>query len=176
MTSYAMISWNTNSDSDMHHIREDLHHMKNTCAKLQEIVLVFWGGIGSLISYNYFMKSIVKYSIKNAIYIYSTWTIVHIYCVACNINGILQYIWRTPTLFKHWFSLLWSIVLCWIQFSWCVGCWVHITHWGRDKMTTISQTTLSNAFSSMKMLEIRYKFHWSLFLRVQLTIFQHWFR
>ena len=50
------------------------------------------------------------------------------------------------------------------------------THWGRDKMDAISQTILSNAFSWMKMLEFRLKFHWSLFLRVQLTIFQHWFR
>ena len=49
-------------------------------------------------------------------------------------------------------------------------------HWDRDKMATISQTTLSNAFSWMKMLEFQLKFHWSLFLRVQLTIFQHWFR
>ena len=28
----------------------------------------------------------------------------------------------------------------------------------------------------MKMFEFRSKFHWSLFPRVQLTIFQHWFR
>ena len=28
----------------------------------------------------------------------------------------------------------------------------------------------------MKMYEFRLRFHWSLFLRVQLTIFQHWFR
>ena len=34
----------------------------------------------------------------------------------------------------------------------------------------------SNAFSWMKMLELRLKFHWSLFPRVQLAIFQHWFR
>ena len=52
----------------------------------------------------------------------------------------------------------------------------HLTHRGRDKMATVSQTTLSNAFSWMKMLEFRLRFHWSLFLRVQLTIFQHWFR
>ena len=43
-------------------------------------------------------------------------------------------------------------------------------------MDAISQTTLSSAFSWMKMFEFRLKFHWSLFLRVQLTIFQHWFR
>ena len=51
-----------------------------------------------------------------------------------------------------------------------------LTHWGRDKMATIFQTTFSNIFSWMKMHELRLRFHWSLFLRVQMTIFQHWFR
>ena len=51
-----------------------------------------------------------------------------------------------------------------------------LTHWGRDKMDAISQTTFWSAFSWMKMFELRLKFHWSLFLRVQLTIFRHWFR
>ena len=41
-----------------------------------------------------------------------------------------------------------------------------LTHWGRDKMDAISQTTLSDAFSWMKMLEFRLTFNWSLFLRV----------
>ena len=43
-----------------------------------------------------------------------------------------------------------------------------LTHWGRDKMAVVSQTTLSNAFSWMKMLEFPVRFHWSLFLKVQL--------
>ena len=51
-----------------------------------------------------------------------------------------------------------------------------LTHWGRDKMAAIFQTIFSNAFSWMKMYEFRLKFHWSLFLRVQLTISQYWFR
>ena len=51
-----------------------------------------------------------------------------------------------------------------------------LTHWGRDKIDAILQTTFSNAISWMKMFEFRLKFHWSLLLRVQLTIFQHWFR
>ena len=50
-----------------------------------------------------------------------------------------------------------------------------LTHWGRDKIDAISQTTFSSAFPWMKMFEFRLKFHWSLFLRVHLTIFQHWF-
>ena len=48
-----------------------------------------------------------------------------------------------------------------------------LTHWGRDKMAAISQTT---HFLKKKISEFRLKFHWSLFLRVQLTIFHHWFR
>ena len=51
-----------------------------------------------------------------------------------------------------------------------------LTHFGADKMATIFQTTLSNAFSWMKMYEFLLKVHWDLFLRVLLTIFQHWFR
>ena len=50
------------------------------------------------------------------------------------------------------------------------------TTWGRDKMDAIFQTTYSNAFSSTKMSEFWLKFHWSVFRRVQLTLFQHWFR
>ena len=40
----------------------------------------------------------------------------------------------------------------------------------------IAQTTISSTFSWMKMLEFLLKFHWSLFARVQLAIFHHWFR
>ena len=60
---------------------------------------------------------------------------------------------------------------CIFSGSWCS----QLTHWSRDKMDAISQTTLSSAFSWMKMFEFRLQFHWSLFLMVQLTIFQHWF-
>ena len=51
-----------------------------------------------------------------------------------------------------------------------------LTHWGRDKKAAIFQTTFSNAFSGMKMFKLRLRFHWSLFQRVQLTTFHHWFR
>ena len=51
-----------------------------------------------------------------------------------------------------------------------------LTYWSRDKMDAILQTTLSSAFSGNEMFEFRLKFYWWLFLRVQLTIFQHWFR
>ena len=51
-----------------------------------------------------------------------------------------------------------------------------LTQWGRDKMAAIFQTTFSNAFSWMKMYKFQLRFHWSMFPRVQLTMFQHWFR
>ena len=51
-----------------------------------------------------------------------------------------------------------------------------LTHWGRDKMDTSSQIIFSNAFSWMKMHESCLRFHWSLFLKFELTIFQHRFR
>ena len=51
-----------------------------------------------------------------------------------------------------------------------------LTHWGQDKMDAISQTTFSKAFSWMKMQEFRLRYQWSLFLRFELTIFQHCFR
>ena len=57
---------------------------------------------------------------------------------------------------------------------WCFLCFIMdklVTHCGRDKMDAISQTTFSNAFSWMKIFEFLFKFHWSLFLRVQLTAF-----
>ena len=38
-----------------------------------------------------------------------------------------------------------------------------LTHWCRDKIAAISQSTLSNAFSWMKLLEVGLKFHWSFF-------------
>ena len=44
------------------------------------------------------------------------------------------------------------------------------------QMHAISQTTSSSAFPLMKMFEFRFKCQWNLFLRVQLTIFKHWFR
>ena len=72
--------------------------------------------------------------------------------------------WLDVQITQYWSSVM--------RRSWCF----HLTHWGRDKKAAVSQTTLSNAFSWMKMLEFRLRFHWSLFLRVQLTIFQHWFR
>ena len=56
--------------------------------------------------------------------------------------------------------------------SFRLSCLKH--RWGRGKIPAISQTTLSNALSWMKMYECRLGFHWNLDLWFQLAIFQHW--
>ena len=76
-------------------------------------------------------------------------------CVFSHNNALLTY--RTYTAHR----LIHDLVM--------TGWHRHLTHWGRDKMDAISQTTFSNAFPWMKIFEFRLKFHWSLFLRVQLT-------
>ena len=66
---------------------------------------------------------------------------------------------------------LWSMRL---QRSQCWQIWrmiyldlqYYLTHWGREKMVAIFQTTFSNAL----------KFHWKLLFRVHLTFLQYWFR
>ena len=68
--------------------------------------------------------------------------------------------------------------------NWCYLIWIgrsrnehgDLTHRGRDEIDNISQTTSSSAFSWIKMFELWLKFQWSLFPRVQLATFQHWFR
>ena len=62
--------------------------------------------------------------------------------------------------------------ILWHRDSWNLT----LTHWGRDKMAAIFQTTFSNRFSWMEMYEFRFEFHWCSFLGAQLTKFQHWFR
>ena len=52
---------------------------------------------------------------------------------------------------------------------------VCLTHWDWDEIDTILQKTFSNAFPWMKLYELCERFHWSLLLLFELTIFQHWF-
>ena len=95
----------------------------------------------------------------------------------CNIYiYIYIHTYNTSAAFTHYLSSwLAQYQSMWSSYSMQM-CYGMLTHWGRDKMATVSQTTLSNAFSWMKMLEFLLRFHWSLFLWIQLTIFQHWFR
>ena len=71
---------------------------------------------------------------------------------------------------------LWSYSDCLIHDAWRCDSLSQLTHWGREKIAAIFQTTFSNAFSSVKMYEFPIRFHWGLFPIAKLTIFQHWFR
>ena len=53
-----------------------------------------------------------------------------------------------------------------------------LPHRGRHKMAAMFQTTFKCVFvnATVKMYDILLRFHCSLFLMVQLTIFQQWFR
>ena len=51
-----------------------------------------------------------------------------------------------------------------------------ITYLALSNMITIPQTIFLNRFSQIKSFVFRFKFHWSLFLGVQMTMTQHWFR
>ena len=51
-----------------------------------------------------------------------------------------------------------------------------LTYLSLDKMAAILQMIFSDAFLWMKMYEFWLKFHWGFLFRVQLIIFQHWFR
>ena len=43
-------------------------------------------------------------------------------------------------------------------------------HWSWDKIAANSQEAFSNAFHWMKIMKFWLKFHWSLFLQIQLTV------
>ena len=66
--------------------------------------------------------------------------------------------------------LLYGMDSCVIWFT--ASSW---TYWGRDKVDIISQTMLWNVYSSMEIFKFWLKCHWSLPIRVQLTILQHWY-
>ena len=91
-------------------------------------------------------------------------------------DDILNIFFRFLTVLRHGWLLNFIAKSYPVMEKHCHGFKVIWTHWGRDEMNNISQMTFSNVFSSMKMFEFRLKFHWSLFPRVQLTMFQHWFR
>ena len=59
----------------------------------------------------------------------------------------------------YWCCWFWLLLLVWIS-----------THWDRNTMAAIFQTTFWGTFSWMKIYGFRLRFHWSLFLTFELTI------
>ena len=76
----------------------------------------------------------------------------------CLQNG--SYFFLASNLLNHWD---WMMHICITKQG-------QLTHWGRDKMDAISQTTFSHTISSMKTVVFWLNFHWNMFARVQLTI------
>ena len=67
---------------------------------------------------------------------------------------------------QHIFHRLLFSVRVWFHYDQCV----HLS------LAAISHTTFWNAFWLIKSVVCWFELHWSLFIRVQLTISRHWFR
>ena len=73
----------------------------------------------------------------------------------------------------HWIWIIMKNICEMVPGSFCK---VFLKSSPLNKMPAVSQTIFSDAFSWMKIFVLWLKFHWGLFLRVELTITQHWFR
>ena len=90
-------------------------------------------------------------------------------------NNVIRRMYH-PYLFDQ--VLHWTPFVCWVIGKWCR----HKKHQQQIDFNTLRQrqngphflTIFSNAFSCMKIYQFR--FHWSLFPSIQITISQHWFR
>ena len=100
------------------------------------------------------------------IYLYAQVMVIDEWLLSDTVNHSENNTWTLP----DWRGLKYTHTLVNMLIVTCIRKMLLLTHWGRDKMDAISQTTLSIAFSWMKMLEFWLNFHWSLFLRVQLTM------
>ena len=101
----------------------------------------------------------------------------------CMIGMMWTWVSRSAGNRKHYWcewKLHGTVSLIWASHSWGYQQWwsgmTPLTHLPLDKMVTFSQTIFWDEFSWMKNFVFWLKFHWSLFLRVQLTTTQHWFR
>ena len=96
------------------------------------------------------------------------WTLPYVLTspmASCILHHVITYIYERGQMSKH--GEAWDYVTKGV----CALNTLRPRH-----MAAIFQTTFSNTFSWKKMSEFRLQFHWSLFLRVQLTICQHCFR
>ena len=105
------------------------------------------------------------------IYIY-----IYIYIYICTYIHTCTYSHRIQNYGKH--TLVYDCDCVWAKKETNrTAAWFHcrLAHLLLGKMVAISQT-FSNSFSWMKIFAFWFDFHWRLFLRVQLTIKQYWFR
>ena len=113
----------------------------------------------------------------------------HIFKMGCPIPGMTTFIWSLESGTIQLWTCVWSITVIMMFYlkhmasETLLLCYylkghseTRSTLWGRDEIDAILQTTVSRTFSWMKIYRFQIKFHWGLFPRVQLPIFQHWFR
>ena len=63
-----------------------------------------------------------------------------------------------------------------VRVTTAAGAQVNLIHRSLNEIAEIWQITLSNVFSLMKIIVFLFKFHWSVFLTVQLTMIQYWLK
>ena len=98
-------------------------------------------------------------------------------------------VFKAHTKFKHfsshgfnckYFSICCTPCYCWYSIDLYIYMYIDrvltatrqlwpLTQWGRNKIATVFQAAFSNAFSWMKIFVFWLKFHWRLFLRIQMT-------
>ena len=90
--------------------------------------------------------------------------------IKCSHYNNHKYLKNISTCYIEYISIYkWNICRDGVLFmSWLISSWT--------KWLPVRQTTFSNAFAWIEMIEFRFKCHWNLFPGVQLTISQHWFR
>ena len=80
--------------------------------------------------------------------------------VVTTFRAFTRYYYRKRNGPRNWFHINKRSMCSTHEAMFCLDL---LIYWGRDKIDAISQTTLPKAFSGMKLLEFRFKFHWSLF-------------
>ena len=77
----------------------------------------------------------------------------------------------------HWYGILGCFFMYFVSKSvWNLFLGSKLTHWGWDKMAAIFSEGIFKYILFNEKCIFRLRFHWSLFPRVQFTIFQHWCR
>ena len=94
------------------------------------------------------------------------------------------YHWTLLMISQHWLRQWLGVIrkqaITWInadQELWrhmASLCHNKLIHWGQYKIANVLQTPLSKAYSWMKISILGFKFHWSLFLRIELRICHHY--
>ena len=116
---------------------------------------------------------------------YLTGLSTRVYRVTWGFGGQHEYVYRYLYMLRRWLHIDINKQLHWSDFKQRLHRWLiyqRRSHYTVSKFNTLRPKWppfFRRHFQMhffMKMHTFRLRFHWSLFPRVQLTIFQHWFR